>query len=280
MAAKRAVVLAETLARPAALGRAPQAGPAAAAGPPQPHGPERQLAGGVDSQARPPPAVGANIVDDWEYLVAEPISDAELTAAKDAMIVAAAAERYGGGGPPAAAAGDLLPDPAAAAVASVEEIIHCADAQMVGPRAVAPDLLRALEALPLDAILRDPDVQRSVTAALSRGLQEKHGRAPQAAAAALPAEPWDADGGDATPGLGEVLKVARELAVDSLRALGERVRQYLLRLLEAGDPAKLEAGGARDSALGAAVTIAAAILSFVFLRRGIRAVRKLPPFAF
>ena len=241
-------------------------------------GPQRQL---VDGSARPPPpAVGANIVDDWEYLVAEPISDAELTAAKDAMIVAAAAERYGGGGPPAAAAGDLLPDPAAAAVASVEEIIHCADAQMVGPRAVAPDLLRALEALPLDAILRDPDVQRSVTAALSRGLQEKHGRAPQAAAAALPAEPWDADGGDATPGLGEVLKAARELAADSLRALGERVRQYLLRLLEAGDPAKLEAGGARDSALGAAVTIAAAILSFVFLRRGLRAVRKLPPFAF
>ena len=266
MAAKRAVVLAETLVRPAALGRAPQAGPAAAAG---------QLAGGVDSQARPPPAVGANIVDDWEYLVAEPISDAELTAAKDAMIVAAAAESYGGGGPPA---GDLLPDPAVAAVASVEEIIHCADAQMVGPRPVAPDLLRALEALPLDAILRDPDVQRSVTAALSRGLQEKHGRAPQAAA--LPAGPWDADGGDATPGLGEVLKAARELAADSLRALGERVRQYLLRLLEAGDPAKLEAGGARESALGAAVTIAAAILSFVFLRRGLRAVRKLPPFAF
>lgn len=268
MAAKRAVVLAETLARPAALGRAPQAGPAAASG---------QLAGGVDSQARPPPAVGANIVDDWEYLVAEPISDAELTAAKDAMIVAAAAESYGGGGPPA---GDLLPDPAVAAVASVEEIIHCADAQMVGPRPVAPDLLRALEALPLDAILRDPDVQRSVTAALSRGLQEKHGQATQAAAA-LPAAPRDdADGGDAAPGLGEVLKAARELAADSLRALGERVRQYLLRLLEAGDPAKLEAGGARDSALGAAVTIAAAILSFVFLRRGLRAVRKLPPFAF
>ena len=268
MAAKRAVVLAETLARPAALGRAPQAGPAAAAG---------QLAGGVDSQARPPPAVGANIVDDWEYLVAEPISDAELTAAKDAMIVAAAAESYGGGGPPA---GDLLPDPAVAAVASVEEIIHCADAQMVGPRPVAPDLLRALEALPLDAILRDPDVQRSVTAALSRGLQEKHGPATQAAAA-LPAAPRDdAVGGDAAPGLGEVLKAARELAADSLRALGERVRQYLLRLLEAGDPAKLEAGGARDSALGAAVTIAAAILSFVFLRRGLRAVRKLPPFAF